>query len=152
VSDMGLETTGPIDYLVVEFPAGREPDGSALNELVKLADAGIVKVYDLAFFRKDLDGSVAGIDIAQSGLQGVADVTLFAEASSGLLGESDLVEAAEALEPGCSGALLVYENAWAAPFAVALRKTGAQLVSSGRIPIQAILATLDALDADAATD
>lgn len=141
-----LDEMGPIDYLVVEFPADREPDGTALPILVDLVERGIIRVLDLAFFRKDTDGTIVGIDIAATGLQGEFDVTLFAEASSSLLGEEDLAEAGEALEPGRLGAVLMYENTWAAPFATALRRNGAELVASGRIPVQAILETLDELE------
>ncbi len=146
MNDNDLDQLGPIDYLVVEFPADREPDGSALPLLVDLVDQGIIRILDLAFVRRDLDGSVAGIDIADVGLTGDLDITLFASAASGLLDESDLGEAGSVLEPGCSAAVLVYENTWAAPFARALRLNGAQLVADGRIPIQALLAAAEALD------
>lgn len=139
-----LDELGPIDYLVIEFPADRQPDGSALPYLVDLVDRGIIRVLDLAFVQRDLEGNIAGIDIANVGLTGDIDVTLFAEAASGLLGEDDLNEAGSALEPGCSAAVLVYENTWAAPFAIALRQNGAQLVANGRIPIQAMIAALEA--------
>ena len=134
---------GPIDYLVVEFPADREPDGSALHHLVDLVDRGIIRVLDLGFVRRMPDGSVIGVDINDMGLTGEIDVTVFEGASSGLLDNEDIADAGSVLEPGCSAAVLVYENRWAAPFAVALRKNGAQLVSSGRIPVQAILAALE---------
>jgi Family of unknown function (DUF6325) len=134
---------GPIDYLVVEFPADREPDGSALHHLVDLVDRGIIRVLDLGFVRRMPDGSVVGVDINDMGLTGEIDVTVFEGASSGLLGDEDLSEAGAVLEPGCSAAVLVYENTWAAPFAVALRKNGAQLVANGRIPVQALLAALE---------
>ncbi|HEX6248406.1 MAG TPA: DUF6325 family protein [Nocardioidaceae bacterium] len=146
MSDIDLDELGPIDYAVIEFPADREPDGSALPLLRDLVDRGIIRLLDLAFFRKETDGSIAGIDIADVGLTGELDVTLFAEASSGLVDGGDLEEAAAVLEPGCSAAILVYENTWAAPFATALRRNGAQLVAGGRIPVQAVLATLDALE------
>jgi uncharacterized protein DUF6325 len=146
MSDTELDETGPIDYLVVEFPPDRKPDGSALAILRQLAESGVIRILDLAFIRAGDDGSVSGVNIADLGFEGI-DVTLFAEASSGLLDEGDLSEAAKALEPGHTAAVLVYENAWAAPFATALRRAGAQLVAYGRIPVQAILATLDALDA-----
>ena len=113
---------GPIDYLVVEFPADREPDGSALPLLVDLVDRGIIRILDLAFARRDLDGTVTGIDISDVGMTGDVDVTVFASAASGLLDESDLAEAGSVLEPGRSAAILVYENTWAAPFARALRR------------------------------
>jgi len=134
---------GPIDYLVVEFPADREPDGSALHHLVDLVDRGIIRVLDLGFVRRMPDGSVVGVDINDMGLTGEVDVTVFEGASSGLLGDEDLSEAGAVLEPGCSAAVLVYENTWAAPFAVALRKNGAQLVANGRIPVQALLAAIE---------
>jgi hypothetical protein len=146
MSDIDLDELGPVDYLVVEFPADRQPDGSALPLLRDLAARGIIRVLDLAFIRKDPDGSVVGVDIADVGLQGELDVTLFAEASSGLVDDADLEEAGAVLEPGCSAAVLVYENTWAAPFARALRRNGAQLVASGRVPVQALLATLDTLE------
>jgi hypothetical protein len=141
-----IDELGPIDYAVIEFPAGRRPDGSALTLLLDLVDRGVIRLLDLAFVRKEDDGSVVGIDIAQADLEGDLDVTLFAEAASGLVDAGDIEEAGGALEPGCSAAVLVYENTWAAPFATALRRTGAQLVASGRIPVQALLDTLDADD------
>lgn len=137
-----LEEMGPIDYLVIEFPADREPDGSALPYLADLVERRIIRILDLQFMRRDLDGTVMALEIADVGLSGTLDITLLAEAASGLLDHSDLIEAAEALEPGCSAAVLLYENRWAAPFAVALRRNGAQLVANGRIPVQAVLASL----------
>ncbi|NCL75261.1 hypothetical protein AIIKEEIJ_02721 [Rhodococcus sp. YH1] len=148
VTDSDIDEMGPVDYLVIEFPADRPPDGSALPLLRDLVERGIIRVLDLAFVRKDPDGSVAGIDIAEVGLEGEIDVTLFAEAASGLLDDTDFEEAGAALEPGCSAAVLVYENTWAAPFARALRRNGAQLVASGRIPVQSILSSLDALGSE----
>ena len=143
-TDTDIDELGPIDYLIVEFPADRTPDGSALPYLVDLVDRGIIRVLDLMFIRRELDGSTTGLDISDVDMDGELDVTLFAEAASGLLDESDLSEAGSALEPGCTAAVLVYENRWAAPFATALRRNGAQLVANGRIPVQAILASLEA--------
>ncbi|MBF6078382.1 DUF6325 family protein [Nocardia beijingensis] len=148
MTDTDIDAIGPIDYLVIEFPPDRPPDGSALPMLVDLVERGIVRVLDLAFVRKDADGSLSGIDIADMGLEGDFDITLFEEAGSGLLDETDRREAGAALEPGCSAAILVYENRWAAPFASALRRNGAQLVASGRIPVQSLLSSLDALEAE----
>lgn len=146
MSDIELDEMGPVDYAVIEFPPDRQPDGSALPLLRDLVEQGIIRVLDLAFVRREADGSIVGIDIADVGLGGGVDVTLFADASSGLVDDTDLDEAGSALEPGASAAVLVYENTWAAPFATALRRSGAQLVAGGRIPVQAILATLDALE------
>ena len=142
-----IDEMGPVDYLVVEFPRDRQPSGSALPILRDLAAAGIIRVLDLAFIAKDEDGNIAGVNISETGLQGEFDMSLFAEAGSGLLDQGDLDEAGVAIEPGCLGAVLVYENSWAAPFAKALRDNGAQLVATGRVPVQALLATLDQLDA-----
>jgi hypothetical protein len=146
VNDTDLEELGPIDYLVVEFPADRAPDGSALPLLLDLVDRGIIRVLDLAFARRELDGTVVGVEMADLDMTGDVDVSVFASASSGLLDDEDLTEAGSVLEPGCTAAVLVYENTWAAPFAAALRRNGAQLVANGRIPVQAVLASLDALD------
>jgi Family of unknown function (DUF6325) len=145
-----LEELGPIDYILIEWP-GRQPSGEAAPILVDLVQRGIIRVLDLAFITKAEDGSVAGLEISELG-QEVEELKVFEGASSGLLSDDDTAEAAAALEPGTSAALLVFENRWAAPFAAAVRRSGGQLVASGRIPVQAILATLEAADeAEAAT-
>src|SRR5664279_522746 len=138
-----LDETGPIDYLVVEFP-GNRMTGEAFPLLVDLVDRGLVRILDLVFVRKDLDGSVVGLELADLNGDGQLDLSVFDGASSGLLGEDDIQEAGEAVQPGSSAGILIYENVWAAPFAAAVRRSGGQLVASGRIPIQAILAALDA--------
>jgi len=146
VSTEEFDEMGPIDYLLVEWP-GRQPTGEAAPHLIDLVDRGLIRILDLVFLHKDEDGSLTRLEIADLGDQ----VEAFAEfegASSGLLSDEDTQEAASALEPGTSAALLVYENRWAAPFASALRRSGAQLVATGRIPIQAMLAALDAADAN----
>ncbi len=143
-TDQGLDLQdvemGPIDFFVVEFP-GNRMTGEGLPLLVDLVDRGVIRILDLAFIRKELDGSVAGIELTDLGSE--VDLTVFHGASSGLLGDDDLAEAAAAVEPGCSAGVLVYENRWAAPFAAALRRGGAQLVAQGRIPVNAILAAID---------
>lgn len=140
-----LDTMGPIDYLVVEFP-GNRMTGEAMPLLVDLVDRGIIRIIDLFFMRKELDGSVRGLAIADLDGDQRLDLAVFEGASSGLLDQSDIDEAAAVLKPGSSAGILVYENVWAAPFAVALRRAGGQLVASGRIPVQAILAALDAAE------
>src|SRR5258705_6404894 len=145
-----LDEMGPVDYVLVEWP-GRQPNGEAAPILVDLVESGIIRILDLAFITKGEDGSVAGLDISDLGGD-AQELKLFEGASSGLLSDEDTTEAAEALEPGTSAALLVYENRWAAPFASAVRRSGGQLVATGRIPVQAILAALDAAEeADPAT-
>ncbi|MFJ4203960.1 DUF6325 family protein [Streptomyces sviceus] len=136
---------GPIDYLVVEFP-GNRMTGEGLPLLVDLVDRGLIRILDLTFIRKDADGSVSGLEIGDLAGDGELDLAVFEGASSGLLGQDDLEEAANALEPGNSAGVLIYENLWAAPFAAALRRGGAELVASGRIPVPAVLAALDATE------
>jgi hypothetical protein len=140
-----LEQMGPVDYLVVEFP-GNKMTGEAFPLLVDLVDRGIIRILDLAFIRKDSDGTVTTLHQEDLERLKVIELALFQGASSGLLGQDDLGEAAAALEPGTSAAVLLYENVWAAPFARALRRSGAQLVASGRIPIQAVVAALEAVE------
>jgi hypothetical protein len=140
-----LDETGPIDYLVVEFPDNRMT-GEGLPILVDLVDAGIIRILDLVFVTRDADGSIAAVEISDLDGDGQLDLSVFEGASSGLLGEDELDEAAAAIEPGSSAGILVYENVWAAPFAAALRRGGAQLVASGRIPVQALLASLEATE------
>lgn len=139
-----LNEMGPIDYLIVEWP-GRQPTGEAAPHLVDLADRGLIRILDLAFIAKAEDGSITRLELADLGDE--LAFSVFEGASSGLLSEEDTGEAANALEPGTSAALLVYENVWAAPFASAVRRSGGQLVASGRIPIQAVVAALDAAEA-----
>ncbi|WP_177204308.1 MULTISPECIES: DUF6325 family protein [unclassified Streptomyces] len=139
------EPTGPIDYLVVEFP-GNRMTGEGFPLLVDLVDRGLIRILDLVFIRKEEDGSVTGMEIADLTGDGRLDLAVFDGASSGLLGQDDLDEAAVAVQPGSSAGILVYENLWAAPFAAALHRGGAQLVASGRIPATALVAALDAVE------
>jgi hypothetical protein len=144
-----LDELGPIDYIVLEWP-GRQPTGEAIPYLIDLVDRGIIRIIDVAFLAKDPDGTVGALDLASLDAdEGLADL---GGASSGLLGQEDLEEAANALEPGTSAAVLVWENRWAAPVAAAMRRSGGQLVASGRIPVQAILAALDAVEGTTSTE
>jgi hypothetical protein len=136
---------GPIDYLVLEFPGSRI-SGEGLPLLVDLQDRGIIHILDLVFIRKGLDGSVAGATLADLDADGELDLAVFEGASSGLIGEDEIGEAATVLEPGNSAGLLIYENSWAAPFAAAMRRSGAQVVANGRIPVQDVLDALDATE------
>jgi hypothetical protein len=140
-----INEMGPIDYLIIEWP-GRQPTGEAMPHLIDLVDRGLIRVLDLAFIVKGEDGSVAALEIADLGDE-IDAFAAFEGASSGLLSDEDVEEAGGALEPGTSAALLVYENSWAGPLAAALRRSGGQLVASGRIPVQDVLAALDAVEA-----
>ncbi len=140
-----FDEMGPIDYLLVEWP-DRHPTGEVAPHLIDLVDRGLIRILDLAFMTKAEDGSVAALEFSDLGEE-VAAFAPFEGASAGLLSEEDISEASEALEAGTSAALLVFENSWAAPFATAVRRSGGQLVATGRIPIQAVLAALDAAEA-----
>jgi hypothetical protein len=137
-----LDEMGPIDYVLIEWP-GRQPTGEVAPHVVDLVERGLIRILDLAVIAKDEDGSLARLEIGEFGDEAFA---VFEGASSGLIGDDDTAQAAEALEPGTTAALLVFENLWAAPFASAVRRSGGQLVASGRIPVQAILAALDAAE------
>ena len=136
-----FEEMGPIDYIVLEWPK-QQPTGEVAPMILDLHERGIIRILDVAFMMKDDDGSVVTLEVGDLG-----DFAAFEGASTGLLGQDDLEEAASVLEPGTSAAGLLWENSWAAPVATAIRRSGGQLVASGRIPIQAILASLDAVEA-----
>jgi hypothetical protein len=138
---------GPVDYLVVEWPVGSPPTGEAFPHLVNLVERGLIRVLDLVFVEKDMEGNVLEVAIADFDQDGSLDLAIVEGASSGLLDEEDYEEAGNALEPGAAAAIIMYENTWAAPFATALRKGGAQLVAAGRIPINDIISRLDELEA-----
>ncbi|MER5360836.1 DUF6325 family protein [Streptomyces sp. NPDC002785] len=140
------DETGPIDYLVVEFPAGSRMTGEGLPLLVDLVDRGIIRILDLTFIRKNQDGTVEGVELAELTGNGGDALAVFEGASSGLLGQDDIAEASAVLEPGSAAGIIIYENVWAGPFAAALRRSGGRLVANGRIPIQEVLASLDAAE------
>jgi hypothetical protein len=137
---------GPIDYLVIEFPGGRMT-GEGLPLLIDLVDRGIIRILDLALIRKEQDGSAVRLRLADLEAEEAARLAAFDGASSGLLDQEDFDSTAAVIETGSTAGLLLYENRWAAPLAVALRRGGAQLVANGRIPVQALLAALDAAEA-----
>jgi hypothetical protein len=141
-----LEQMGPVDYLVVEFPDGRMT-GEGFPLLVDLVDRGIIRILDLRFVRKLPDGSVDEMALTDLDGDGDPDLAVFEGAASGLIGTDDVAEVGGMLEPGGTAAVLVYENAWAAPLAMALRRGGGRLVASERIHVQALLAALDAAEA-----
>ncbi|MDL9938130.1 DUF6325 family protein [Gordonia sp. ABSL1-1] len=129
---------GPVDYLVIEWTDGR-PTGEAIPYLIDLVDRGIVRIIDITFVQKDDAGVVTEIAIDELG----ADFAVFDGAATALLGSDDVSEAAAVLAPGTAAAIVVWENVWAAPFAAAVRRNGGQVVASGRIPVDALLATLE---------
>ncbi|MFM7064418.1 MAG: DUF6325 family protein [Actinomycetes bacterium] len=136
---------GPVDYLIIEFQAERA-NGSMVEAVLDLVDRGIIRLYDVLVIEKDADGTFSGVeltDLAQDHLGGIA---AFAGARSGLLGDDDLAEAANAVAPGAAAAVLVYENTWAIPFVAAAHSVGAEFVAGGRIAGADLMTALDALE------
>ena len=141
-----VEAIGPISYLIVEFP-GNKMTGEGLPILVDLVDQGLIRILDLLFVTRDDDGSLRAVELRDLDLDGQIDLTIFEGASSGLLDDSDLADAASVIDPGSSAAILLFENRWARSFTQALRRGGAELVAAGYIPLDAIAASLDAAEA-----
>ena len=143
VTGEDVDALGPVDWIVVEFPGARF-DGSVLPILVDLEERGIIRVLDLVVLKKDADGGLEFFelsDLDESEIGGLRDDE---RQLAMLLSEDDVVNVAAAVEPGSAAAVLVWENTWAAPFGSAVRKVGGQLVASGRIPVQALLAAIEA--------
>jgi hypothetical protein len=143
---VGVEVHGPVDFVIIEFD-GTKMTGAAASALLDLVDAGIIRIWDLLVIRKEADGTFSGVDINDLGADELGGFSAFAGARSGLLGDDDLAEAAEAMLPGTAAAVIVYENSWAIPFIAAAMDAGAQVVASARIPADVVMEVLDALDA-----
>jgi Family of unknown function (DUF6325) len=142
MADTDMDTLGPVDYLVVEFPPGVSHfTGEMATELAALVDAGIVRILDLLVMTKGEDGEIEGIEIED--LETVDELRKAEAQLAEILAAEDLVNLGAAMEPGTTAGVLVWENTWAAPFASAARRSGGQLIANGRIPIQAILASLE---------
>lgn len=141
-----LEEMGPVDYLCIEFPDG-SLNGKAFPLLVDLVDRKIIRILDILFVKKSMDGNVFAVEGRDLEL---ADLGVFHGAASGILGGDDLREAGSVLTAGSAAVVIVYENLWAAPLAVQLRRNGAQVVAGGRIPVQSLLAALDEIEPQAA--
>jgi uncharacterized protein DUF6325 len=138
---------GPIDVVVIAYPAGAPMTGEAVPLLLDLVERGIVRVLDAMFVMKNEDGSFSGFDARDLDAKGVGDFAVFEGASSGLLGDEDVATAAEVVEPGSAAVMIVYENRWAAPFAAAVRRNGGVVVANERIPVQDVVEALDAAEA-----
>jgi Family of unknown function (DUF6325) len=141
---------GPIGYLIVEWPPGKQPSGEGLGILADYTEQGLIRVLDLVFVQKEDDGTVSGLALADIDADGELDLVQFEGASSGLLGQDDYDEAGAALEPGASAAILLYENRWARPFAAAVRRSGAELVASGHIPASDFVEAVETLETTSA--
>jgi hypothetical protein len=148
MTDISLDELGPVDYLVVEFPAGASNfTGEMTAELRALVDSGTIRVIDILILTKDADGSVEAVELSDVGELGELE-TIEAQLAE-LLAAQDVDHLAAAMEPGSTAGVLIWENLWAAPFAAAARRSGGQLIANGRIPIQAIIASIEADEAPA---
>ena len=143
-----LDSLGPIDYIVVEFPAGASSfTGEMTEELLALVDAGTIRVVDVLILTKDEDGSVDAMEL--SDIEQLGPLQRVEAQLAELLAAEDVEHLAAAMDPGSTAGVLIWENLWAAPFASAARRSGGQLIATGRIPIQAIIASIEADEAHA---
>ena len=141
-----LDELGPVDYVVVEFPAGEANfTGEMVKELLALVDSGTIRVIDVLILTKDADGSVEAIEL--SDVDELGELEVLEAQLAELLAEEDIEHLAAAMDPGSTAGVLIWENLWAAPFASAARRSGGQLIANGRIPIQAIIASIEADEA-----
>jgi hypothetical protein len=146
MTDTNIDELGPVDYLVVEFPPETSHfTGEMASELAKLVEAGLIRVLDLVILVKDQDGTIDAMEIED--LDPVDELRTAETQLSEILAADDVVHLAAAMEPGTTAGVLVWENTWAAPFASAARRSGGQLIANGRIPIQAIIASVEADEA-----
>ena len=143
------EELGPIDIVVIAYPADAPMTGEAVPLMMDLVDRGIIRVLDVMFVIANEDGTFSGLEASGLDEGAVGDFKYFEGASSGLLGEDDAAVAAEAIEPGSAAVMIMYENRWAAPFAAAVRRNGGVLVDNQRIPVEDLMRALDAVEATA---
>jgi uncharacterized protein DUF6325 len=147
-TNTALDELGPVDYLVVEFPAGASNfTGEMAAELVALVDAGIIRIIDVLILTKDADGSIDATELSE--VAELGELQAVEAQLAELLAADDVAHLAAAMEPGSTAGVLIWENVWAAPFASAARRSGGQLIATGRIPIQAIIASIEADEASA---
>lgn len=143
MTNTSLDELGPVDYVVVEFPAGAASfTGEMTRELVSLVDSGTIRLIDVLLLTKNKDGAVDAMEL--SDIPDLGPLQAIEAELAELLAEEDVEHLAAAMEPGSTAGVLVWENLWAAPFASAARRSGGQLIADGRIPLQAILASIEA--------
>ena len=138
---------GPVDIVVIGFAPDAPMTGEAIPIFVDLVERGIIRVLDVLIVQKDADGSVAGIELGDLDGDGFADLLVFQGARTGMLGDEDASVAGEGLEPGETAVLICFENAWAAPFATAVRRNGGHLLAFQRVPAEDVVNAVEALDA-----
>jgi Family of unknown function (DUF6325) len=143
-----LDSLGPVDYIVVEFPAGKSNfTGEMAKELLALVDSGTIRVIDVLILTKNEDGTVDAMEL--SDIEELGELQAVEAQLAELLAADDVENLAAAMEPGSTAGVLIWENLWAAPFGSAVRRSGGQLIANGRIPIQAIIASIEADEANA---
>jgi hypothetical protein len=140
---------GPVDVVVIGYPAGAPATGEAIPILLDLVDRGIIRVLDALLVRKEADGTFSGFDLADLDADTAGDLTVFAGATSGLLDDDDVAATAAEIEPGSAAVMIVYENKWAAHFIAAVRRNGGELIAQQRIGVQQVIDALDAAEAAA---
>jgi hypothetical protein len=146
MTDIAIDQLGPVDYLVVEFPAGVSNfTGDMASELAALHNSGVIRILDVLILVKEEDGTVDAMEL--SDLDEVDELRVIEAQIASVLAEEDVMHLAAAMEPGSTAGVLIWENTWAAPFASAARRSGGQLIANGRIPIQALLAAFEADEA-----
>lgn len=146
MTERSIDDLGPVDFLVVEFPAGTQNfTGEGADELVRLHDSGIIRIMDIVILEKRLDGTIEGHEL--SDFAELGELERIEEQLAETLAEDDIVNLAAAMDPGSIAGVVIFENAWAGPFASAMRRAGGRLVANGRIPIQAIIAAIEADEA-----
>ena len=146
-----VDELGPVDWIVVEFPGSRF-NGEIVPALVDLVQRDLVRVLDLLVLKKDDDGTLEAFELSDLDDKEVGELRSYESELAMLLSEEDVTSLAAAIEPGSSAGVVVWENTWAAPFASAVRRSGGQLVASGRIPTQALLAAIEAEQQQQAAD
>jgi len=148
MTETSLDQLGPVDYVVVEFPAGASNfTGEMAEELIALVDSGTIRLIDVLILTKNDDGTVDAMEL--SDIEELGELQALEAELAELLAEEDVVNLAAAMDPGSTAGVLIWENLWAAPFAAAARRSGGQLIATGRIPIQAIIASIEADQATA---
>ena len=146
MTDRPLDELGPVDYAVVEFPADHSNfTGEMAAELLALVDSGAIRVIDILILTKDEDGSIEAMEL--SDVEDLGPLQALEAELAELLAEEDVAHLAAAMDPGSTAGVLIWENLWAAKFASAARRSGGQLIANGRIPIQAIIASIEADEA-----
>jgi hypothetical protein len=146
MTETSLDQLGPVDYVVVEFPAGASNfTGEMAKELVALVDSGTIRLVDVLILTKNEDGTVEATEL--SDIDELGELQALEAQLAELLAADDVEHLAAAMEPGSTAGVLIWENLWAAPFAAAARRSGGQLIANGRIPIQAIIASIEADEA-----